>query len=185
MTFLQSFAIPFLAVAVSLALPGAARAVGSDTSEPPKPTETTTSCEEGLVWDDKQKKCVKIEESQLENDALFRAVRELAHAGRTRDAQAALDRMAEGDSDRVLTYRGFLARKAGRIEEGKAFYDAALAANPDNLLARSYMGQGLVEQGEFEMASAQLAEIVRRGGAGTWAERALRIAIETGATATW
>ncbi|MFM2356139.1 MAG: hypothetical protein RLZZ528_1875, partial [Pseudomonadota bacterium] len=156
MSFLHSLIVPAFAVALGLGLPGVAGAVGSDDSEPPKPTETTTKCEEGLVWDDKEKKCVKIEDSRLEDDALFRAVRELAHAGRIEDAQKALDRMAEGDSDRVLTYRGFLARKAGRIEEGMAFYNAALTANPDNLLARSYMGLGLVEQGEIEMASAQL-----------------------------
>ena len=185
MTFLHSLVAPVFAVAVSLALPGTAQAVGSDSTEPPKPTQTTTKCEEGLIWDDKEKKCVKIQDSRLDDDTLFRAVRELAYAGRLTDAEATLARMTEGDSDRVLTYRGYLARKQGRIEEGMAFYDAALKANPDNLLARSYMGQGLVEQGELQLASAQLDEIITRGGAGTWAEEALRLAIETGQTATY
>ena len=82
MSFLNSFAVPAFAVALSLAFPIGARAVGSDDSAPPAPTETTTKCEEGLIWDDKEKKCLKIKDSRLDDDAPFRAVRELAYAAR-------------------------------------------------------------------------------------------------------
>ena len=61
-----------------------------------------------------------------------------------------------------------------------AYYRAALKANPDNLLARSYMGEALAEMGKAELARAELSEIRARGGRGTWAEIALRLAIETG-----
>ncbi len=93
--------------------------------------------------------------------------------------------MTEGDTDRVLTYKGFANRKAGRLEEGLAYYDAALQVNPDNLLARSYLGQALVEMGEMQLAQVQLDEIVARGGAGHWPATALQKAIETGQTYTY
>ena len=90
--------------------------------------------------------------------------------------------MTEGQTDRVLTYMGFASRKAGDLEAGLGYYQAALAQNPDNLLTRSYLGQAYVEMNEMVLAKAQLAEIVARGGAGGWPEQSLRKAIETGVT---
>ena len=58
----------------------------------------------------------------------------------------------------------------------------AIAANPDNLLARSYMGQGMVAEGRIDDAITQWREIKARGGEGTWAEASLREAIRTGST---
>jgi Tfp pilus assembly protein PilF len=80
----------------------------------------------------------------------------------------------------ALTYYGFTHRKAGRVDLGMTYYQAALAADPDNFLARSYMGQGHAEAGEIVLAQAQLSEIRARGGRGTWAEWSLRQAIQTG-----
>lgn len=170
-----------LALALST-LPFAVFAAGTDDTKPPTPTETTTECKDGLVWDKKKKECVEPVEGRLDDDTLFRAARELAWAGQNEAALKVLAAMQEGDSDRVLTYKGFANRKAGRVEEGMAFYSAALARNPDNILARSYMGQGLVEQGEAALARLQLDEIRARGGAGTWAEASLADAIRTGVT---
>ena len=53
--------------------------------------------------------------------------------------------------------------------------------NPDNILARSYMGQAFVEQGDTANAKLQLAEINARGGKGTWPAFSLRKAIQSGA----
>ena len=61
-------------------------------------------------------------------------------------------------------------------------YARALEQDADNLLARSYMGQGLLEQGDFAGAKRQLDEIRTRGGAGSWAEASLAAAIRTGVT---
>jgi predicted Zn-dependent protease len=85
----------------------------------------------------------------------------------------------------VLTYQGFILRKSGRVEEGIAAYEAALTANPGNILAHSYYGQLLVEMNEIDAAKAHLAAIRTHGGAGTWAETALASAIETGLTYTF
>lgn len=171
----------YLAAALTL-LPLAAFAAGSDDTEPPAPTETTTKCEEAMVWDEKQEKCVKPEDSALNNDQRFRAVRELAYAGRPEEALIVLATMTEGDTDRVLTYKGFAHRKAGRADLGMDHYAHALDVNPDNILARSYLGQMLVEMGEIAAARRQLDEIRARGGAGTWAEASLARAVGTGET---
>lgn len=168
------------AALLSLCLVTPAFAAGSDDTEPPPPTPTSTDCKRAEIWDEKTQKCVPPKSSGLNNDQRYTAVRELAYAGRIDEAQLVLASMTEGDSDRVLTYRGFLARKSGDWETGRAQYLAALAANPDNLLARSYMGQGLMQRGDKDGARAQHAEILRRGGAGTWAELALADAIATG-----
>ena len=59
-------------------------------------------------------------------------------------------------------------------------YEAALAADPDNVLARSYLGMAYVAKGEFDLARAELLQIRARGAAGTWPDRALARAIRTG-----
>lgn len=171
-------------LAISL-FPFAALAAGSDDSDPPKQTETSTKCENAQVWDEATQSCVNAESGQLDNETRFRAVRELAWAGRPDEALTVLSTMNEGNSDRVLTYLGFANRKAGRLEVGLDFYAQALDANPNNILARSYLGQALVEMGEIELASLQLNEIRTRGGAGTWAETALDTAIRTGQTLSY
>jgi tetratricopeptide (TPR) repeat protein len=173
-------------LAAALALtPQLALAVGSDDSEPPTPTETTTECAKGEVWDEKTKACIKAEDSSLNDDQRFGAVRELAYAGRPDEAMAILATMTEGETPRVLTYQGFLLRQTGRVEEGIAAYERAIALDGGNILARSYYGQLLVQMDELELANLQLAAIRMHGGGGTWAERALSDAITTGVTTTY
>lgn len=164
------------------ALPFAALAVGSDETTPPTPTETTTNCAEGQIFDAETKACKNPADASLDDDSRFDAVREFAYAGRYPEALKTLAAMQEGDSDRVLTYKGFLTRKSGDMAGGMAYYARALDMNPDNILARSYMGQALVEQGDIAAAARQLDEIRRRGGAGSWAEASLAHAVGTGQT---
>ncbi len=170
---------PALIAAFVLA-PGLALAAGGGDDKPPKSTKTTTECTEGLVWDDKTQACVALQDSRLDDDGLYGAARELAYAGRYEDAITALRAMSDPEDDRVLTTLGFAYRKAGDLDRGMGYYQQALAKNPDNLLARSYMGQALVEMGEITLARAELSEIRRRGGRQTWAEISLRTAIESG-----
>lgn len=174
-----------LAVAALAFVPQIAGAVGGDDSEPPTPTETTTDCETGTVWDEKTRTCVKADDLSLNDDQRFGAVRELAHAGRPDAALHILATMTEGETARVLTYRGFLLRQTGEIEAGIRAYERAIALDPANILARSYYGQLLVQMDELVLAEAQLTEIRAQGGQGTWAERALQSAIRTGVTYTF
>lgn len=171
-----------IVIAALAFVPNLALAVGGGDDDPPTPTETTTECEAGMVWDEKTETCVTAEDQSLNDDQRYRAVRELAHAGRFEDAMAVLAAMTEGETARVMTYRGFLLRKTGQVEEGIAAYEEAIRLDPANILARSYYGQLLVEMDELQLAQAQLDEIRSHGGIGTWSERALATAIETGVT---
>ena len=161
--------------------PAVAFAAGSGSSNPPTTTKTSTECEAGQVFDEKTSACVDKSSSLIDDDQRYEAVRELAYAGQYDRALGVLDEMEASDS-RVLTYRGFIARKTGDMESAMSFYTAALDANADNILARSYMGQGLVEAGDREGAKVQLAEIRARGGEGSRAETLLLYAMSGGST---
>ena len=171
-----------LILTAALLFPMAAFAAGSSDSSPPEPTKTTKVCKDGKIWDEKTKSCADAKESRLDDDTRYAAVREFAYAGRYSDALYVLAAMSDQDESRVLTYYGFTHRKAGRADLGMQYYQAALKADPDNLLARSYMGQGLVSAGDIAAAKVQLAEIEARGGASSWPETSLRKAIQTGRT---
>ncbi|PCH73122.1 MAG: hypothetical protein COC12_05335 [Rhodobacteraceae bacterium] len=155
---------------------------GTTFTSPPATTKTTKTCKGVKVWDEKAKKCVAPKESSLDQDMLMQAVRELAYAGRIEDAQGVLRVMQDQNSDMVLTYWGFTSRKLGKGDLARSYYNRAIANNPDNILARSYMGQGFVSEGRIEEATQQWSEIKARGGEGTWAEASLRIAIRDGNT---
>ncbi|MDJ1009516.1 MAG: tetratricopeptide repeat protein [Paracoccaceae bacterium] len=169
---------PSLAAFLLTAVP--ALAVGPGEDAPPTPTETTTVCEEGRIWDAEAGACVLPQEAALDSPALFGAARELAYAGRYADALAALGAIGDQTASGVLTYRGFVARQTGNWPEAAEYYAAALAADPGNFGARSYLGQGLLAMGDRAGARAQLSEIRARGGRNTWAETALRLALAAG-----
>ncbi|MEM0948225.1 MAG: tetratricopeptide repeat protein [Pseudomonadota bacterium] len=169
-------------------------------ASPPARTETTQNCfrerqwdpETGRyvrftqavngVWDPDTRRCIRPDKAGYLNSRLLGdAVRELAYAGRFSEAQDVLAQMDPSDG-LVLTYLGFTHRKLGDPEAARFYYERALEIDPDNFLARSYMGQGFVEDGKVEKARVQLSEIRARGGRGTWAEYSLRSAIGTGVT---
>ncbi|WP_240336795.1 hypothetical protein [Tropicibacter sp. Alg240-R139] len=149
---------------------------------PPEKTENTTICQHVTIWDTASETCQAPTFASFDTQTLYHAVRELAYAGRYRDAQSILQVMHDQTDDRVLTYWGFTHRKLGHRELADAYYRSAIAINPDNILARSYMGQGFVAEGKLDLAIAQWREINVRGGQGTWAESSLREAIRTGVT---
>ncbi|WP_170580979.1 tetratricopeptide repeat protein [Ruegeria arenilitoris] len=158
----------------------AVSAAGGDSS-PPKPTNTTKKCLFGRVYDEAAGRCVKPNKTNFSEEQLYQAVRELAYDGQFENAQNVL-RVMDQDDDRVLTYWGFTYRKMGEAELANTYYKRAIETNPDNILARSYMGQGYVTEGKTELAIAQWREIKARGGEDTWAEASLREAIRTGLT---
>ena len=170
-------------LAAALLVP--AMAVAKDRDEDfksPKPSPTTQSCTGGQIWDSQSGSCVSAENGTIDDDTLYGAVREFAHAGQFENAQRALAAMSVQDDDRVLTYWGFTHRKLGDVDKGMGYYKRALAKNPGNIAARSYMGQALVIEGDIVGAYQQLKAIRSHGGAGTWAEASLKSAIETGQT---
>lgn len=168
-----------VAAALALALPATAFANGEESSAPKKP-----KCESGFVYDKKTKSCVSTNGHTLDTDALYHEVRALSYDGRYADAQVLLAQMPVED-DRTLTYMGFTNRKMGHTEAAMEYYARALDRNPSNILARAYMGQGFVADGDIAAAMEQLRAIRAHGGTGTWAEASLRTAIATGRTIDW
>lgn len=151
---------------------------GSDSTEPPKATNTTVVCEEGMIWDEELQECVVPEESSMNDDQIYNSAREFAYAGQYDNAIRVLNLAANPHDPRILNYLGFANRKAGRMEIGMEFYRQALDAKPDYILARSYMGQALIQQGDIKAAQEQLAMIESYGGRDTWAYRALELALD-------
>jgi tetratricopeptide (TPR) repeat protein len=159
-------------------------AAGSDNTEPPVKTKTTEECKNGQIWDEKKAECVNPQSGALSDDELYKAARELAYDGQYDNALKVLAAAENQNDPRILNYKGFANRKSGRVEEGMAYYQAALAIDPNYILARSYMGQALVAEGDFLAARDQLNEIEARGGRETWAYAALEKAL-LGEETTW
>lgn len=115
-------------------------------------------CKRGQVYSERRKKCVRDDSAALTSEDRYQTGRAFALDGRFEDAVVTLA-AANQDDPRVLNYLGYSSRKAGRLSEGMRYYEAALALDPDFALARSYMGQALLQQGDRDGAEAQLARI--------------------------
>ena len=149
-------------------------------SRRPHPRQRLANAPKGRVWDAEAEACATIEDSRLDDPDRIEAARELAHFGRPADALELLAGHTDADDPAVLTLRGFATRKMGDWEAGVAFYEAALARDPDYWQARSYMGLGMLARGERAAAEGQLAAIRSSSGRGTWAEVSLADALRTG-----
>ena len=159
-------------------------AAGEDDTAPPPPTPTS-QCPDGQIYDKKIKKCQPAKHAGFNDKDRYLALRELAYAGRYRSAELVLQTISNNSSSEVLAYVGFLHRKQGRYTEALNSYMLALDKNPNNILVRSYLGQGFVEQKRLDLAELQLNEIRQRNGSGTWAEESLSLAIKTGLTSSY
>lgn len=171
------------ALALAAGVFSPAFAADSDSTMPPAKTKTTTTCTDGKIWDTEKKECVAPEEmkpaeqkkSQREIDnQLYEAAREFAYAGQYENALRTLRAASDQTDPRILNYLGYNNRKLGHMELGMRYYRQALQADENYILARSYMGQALLEQGDVEGARVQLVEIRDRGGESSWAYRALQ-----------
>ena len=111
-------------------------AAGDDVTTPPAPTPTP-QCPEGQIHDRRTGKCVSVKSSAINDADRYQAVRELAYLERYATAALVLDAMSDQSEDRVLTYRGFLKRKLGQMDQAIQYYRAAIDKNPQNLLVRS------------------------------------------------
>ena len=125
---------------------------------------TKKDCKAGEVWDKKNKKCVKAGAGVLPDEELYEQGRALAMEGQYDWALAVLASIKNQDDPKVLNYIGYSHRKAGRIDEGIAHYQKALAIDPNFVLAREYLGEGYVASGRIDLAKLELTEIEARCG---------------------
>jgi len=152
-------------------------AAGSSDGGTPTKTKTTKVCKSGKVWDKKKKKCVNAEHGMFSDDFIYENARELAYDDQFDYAISLLHLATNPQDPRILNYLGFANRKAGNTDLGMTYYLKALAINPDYILARSYMGQAMVLEGNINGAWGQLTEIVDRGGKDSWSYTALKNSI--------
>lgn len=136
------------------------------TTEETAPADGTPA-EDGAATEEQKKTEREID------DKLYEAAREFAYAGQHENALRALRAAYDQEDPRILNYMGYNTRKLGNMALGMTYYKRALQKDENYILARSYMGQALIEQGDVEGARVQLVEIRDRGGEDTWAYRAL------------
>lgn len=155
MTILKSAFTAFLLSATMIS--GAALAAGGG--------DETPVCKTGMVYDKAQRKCVEAEEQSLNDDALLNNATALAYASRYDEAIKVIGMMENSETAPALNMLGYSTRNLGDLESGLSYYRQALAIDPDYTLARSYMGQALLQSGNRRAAMIQLGEIETRSGA--------------------
>jgi tetratricopeptide (TPR) repeat protein len=162
----MSIRLTLSATALALSLPFAVPAFAAGGGSGGDSDQTSTQCKSGEVYDKNEKKCVPAKQGAVDDDSLFETGRALAYAGRYGEAIQMLGLVADKNDPRVLNMLGFSHRKSGRIEVGLGYYQEALAANPDFVLAREYMGEAFLTLGDIASAKNQLSEIEKRCGKG-------------------
>lgn len=91
---------------------------------------------------------------------------------------AVLRALGYDDNPDVATLVGYASRKLGRYDEAKAWYDRALAADPNHALTWSYYGMWQAEQGNVLKAKDDLEKVRSICGTGCREYTALKAAID-------
>ena len=100
----------------------------------------------------------------LTPDAEFAYARQLVINGHFQAGITALRALSRDDQPDIAAYIGFANRKLERIDEAKAWYERALAADPNHKLTLSFYGMLRAEQGDLPAAQADLIRIGRLCG---------------------
>jgi hypothetical protein len=158
-------AVAFLGGAI--ALPDIGRAV--DTASPPAQSGgfTTQSATPPAAKKTKRKATKK----QRRSDRQFLDGYQRAHAliyqrGEYEGGIAALRALGRDEHADVANLIGFASRKLGRYDDAKAWYEKALAADPDHSRTWSYYGMWHAEQGNMLKAKDHLDKVASLCGTG-------------------
>jgi len=120
---------------------------------------STPSCGRGEVWDTRSQKCVKAENGVLPDQELTDYAFALVKTGRYGEALGVLDLLSNPNTPVALNYRGYAARKLGRIDEGISYYLKSIALDPRYAQVREYLGEAYLVKGDTAGANAQLQAI--------------------------
>jgi tetratricopeptide (TPR) repeat protein len=118
---------------------------------------STPSCPRGEVYNSHTSRCSR-STSALDDKDLYRQGRDLALAGRYREALTALNAVKKPDS-MTLTMIGYSTRKLGNYDGGLAYYAKALALDPNNVNTHEYLGEAYAEKGSLDLAKAELVKV--------------------------
>jgi tetratricopeptide (TPR) repeat protein len=119
----------------------------------------TPACKAGYVYDTNKRTCVKASSGLLNDEQLYQQGRDLALAGRYEEGLGVLAAVRNQNDAKVLTMIGYSKRKLGSFDEGVAYYQQALAIDPNNADTREYLGEAYVETGRMDLAKAELANV--------------------------
>lgn len=89
----------------------------------------------------------------------FQTARALILSGKYEEAIAALKAVGNDNHPDVASALGYANAKLGRLDEARAWYAKALAADPGHLATLNYSGALHVQQGEMTEARGDLARI--------------------------
>jgi tetratricopeptide (TPR) repeat protein len=117
----------------------------------------TPTCKHGTVYSAAKHECVK-SGAGLDDKDLYKQGRDLALAGRYDEALTALNAVKSPDS-MTYTMIGYATRKLGKYDEGLAFYQKALALDPNNANTHEYLGEAYAEKGKLDLAKAELVKV--------------------------
>ena len=152
-SFVEKTAAMALVIGVAIATPALAASDSNGGSG-----GSTPACKKGTVYSSAQHKCVQSSGS-LDDRQLYVQGRDLALAGRYEEALSNLEAITNKNDSMVLTMIGYATRKSGHFDEGLAYYDKALALNPDNVNTHEYLGEAYFEKGKKDLALVELAKI--------------------------
>ena len=117
-------------------------------------------CKTGYVYSQAKQICVKAGAGLLDDKDLYEQGHALAKAGRYEAALAPLTAIEDQNDSMVLTMIGYSLRKSGKWEDGVAYYQRALAIDPNNVNTYEYLGEAFLScKGRIDLAEEQLAPI--------------------------
>ena len=140
-------------------------------------------CKTGYVYSKAKQICVKAGAGLLDDKALYEQGHALAKAGHYAAALTALYAIEDQDDSMVLTMIGYSLRKSGNWDDGVAYYDRALAIDPNNVNTREYLGEAYLAKGRIDLAQEQLDKI--EAIAGTDSEQYVELAFAIAEGSTW
>jgi Flp pilus assembly protein TadD len=92
-------------------------------------------------------------------DNAFVQARQLILGGQYDAGIAAMRALKFDDHPDVATFLGLAYRKLGRLDEARAWYERALAVDPNHRLALSFYGMMRAETGDMNRARADLEKL--------------------------